>query len=614
VSDLQPYQEEYIENCRTFRSITSIPLLGDGDFDAFFSDSMQKMWNARELSQRNTLLLQEQLLPVLDDLHLQKLEVLEELETFADALTKGPRALDIALACQINESLLSCYRRLGRRENVIRGLYKLGMSRYNFWVMLTGVELPETEVFTSRMRYCFVEASSYLKYYDDFGEDTKSYILRSLANIYLGYYPDWRDKLRCVRRTMKVFNDEKYRASAPGLDWERFIYLTHRQMVSAFPYHIPEGTLSPDAVADVIESAHLIYELQYEKAKQSGETLHAHRLMPYYSVNFACGLITKETLISHIEEFMDAGNPAIYDDNNNYRIISLPAFYVQYLRHMPEMIPPRRDYITKLYLRLLSYIRIMPVEKITDQVKAYLRQVLTVFIDIENGVSYRDMVLAIIIHFAPELYAHGYVVGKMGQLLSNAILEHEPDYFDDIPSIKKLSTLEEKRSTMDDMVFNAGLFHDMGKFHFTTLYNHASRQMLHSEDEMLQLHTFVGYLRLREHESTQDYADVAYGHHRWYDGSDGYPVKFTRKDNPYRAMVDLIALADYLDTEAGDGTSIPVRAVPFEEKMQKIISLEGRRFSPLVTGVLRTSELWAQLKELYLNGRREGYWHLFLHS
>ncbi len=611
---MQPYQEEYIENCRIFRNITSMPFLSSSDFDAFFEDSIRNMHKAHELAQRSTQLLQENLLPVLDDLHLQKPEVLEELESFADALTQGPQALDVALACQLHESLLTCYRHSGQRENVIRELYKLGMSRYGFWVMLTGLELSETEGFSLRMRYCFVEAGSYLKYFDEFREDTKGYILRSLANTYLGDFADWREKLRCVRRSMQVFSDEQYRASAPGLPWDRFIYLLHRQMVSVLPYHFPEGTLSPDAVVDVMESAHLIYELQYEKAKQKGEPLHAHRLMPYYSVEYACGLITKEELLSHMEELMDSGDPAIYDDNNNYRIISMPAYYVQYLRYMPDMAPPRHGYISQLYRRLLSYVRKMPTEKITDQTKLYLRQTLASFLEIKDGVSYREVALEIMVRFAPELYAHGYTVGKMGQALCRVIMDDEPDYFDDIPSVKELPSAGEKRKAMEEMVFNAGMFHDMGKVHFTSLYHHAGRQMLRSEEEALELHTLVGYARLKEHESTKEYADAAYGHHRWYDGNDGYPAGFKRKESPYRSLVDLIAFADYLDFESGDVTSLPVRTVSFEEKIRRATDLEGRRFSPLVTGWLRTPDLLQQLKELYLNGRREGFRQLFLRS
>lgn len=610
---MEPYQEEYIANCKTFRDLTSLSFLNESSFDASFVSAMENMQQATALSARNTRLLQKKLLPVLDDLYQQELPVLRDLECFADALTAGAQPLDLALANQIHEALLSCARREKRREDVIRELYKLGMTQFQVLNMMTSLEgSADMAGYSMRMRYCFVEAASYIKYYDEFSEETKSYILRSVANTYLGTYPDWRDKLSCVRHTMQVFNDERYRASAPGLPWDRYINLIHRQMVSILPTSLPEGTLSPDTVVDVMESAHLIYELQYEEAARTGKPLHAHSLMPYYSVEFVCGLISREELLTQMEMLMDAADPSLYDSNTNYQIISMPAFYTQHLRKAPELIPPRQKYIIYLYRRLLRYLEDMPSEKITEQTRLYVRQLMTVFWEFEDGVTYQELAIAMMTRFAPELYAHGYAVGKMAQAICQTILDEEPGYFDDIPDIAEMDAAE-KRKTLEEMSLNAGLLHDIGKLSFTTLYNHAGRQMLQSEETTLRLHTIVGCYWLKEHPSTRPYSDVAFGHHRWYDGNDGYPTEFLRKKSPCRALVDIVAFADYLDSEEDDA-ALPCRTASFEEKLEAGIKLEGRRFSPLVTGWLRSPGLSEKLKAFFEDGRKEGYYHCFLHT
>ncbi len=602
-----PYQEEYIKNCKAHQDLTFLMLLDGPSFDA----AMENMRQAAELALQNTLLLREQLLPVLDELYQQDDGTLADMEAFADALTSGPRPLDLALAEQIHDALLSGARYHRRRDMMIRELYKLGMVRYQMWNMLTGLDLPETDHYSIRMRYCFTEAASYLKYYEEFDETTLSYILRSMANTYMGQYDDWRERLNIVRHTMKVFNDDRYRAAAPNLPWDKYIYLIHRQMVSVMPYNFPEGTLSPDAVQDVMESAHLIYELQYEQAAKSGKPLHAHRLMPYYSIEYACGLISKEELLSHMEWLMDEADPTDYGEPTDYRIISMPVFYVQYLRNMPEMVPPRRSYITQLYLRLLLYVKSMPQSDITEQTYLYIRQLLSMFMEIEDGVSYRDMALYMSSRFSPEIYSHGYTVGRMAQAICGDALSADPGYFDDIPEIASLQSAEEKLPAISDLAFNSGLFHDIGKLSFTSLYNHAGRQMLGSEEEALQLHAEAGHVRLAEYPSTRPYADAAWGHHRWYDGSDGYPKSYKRGSSPYRALVDIIAFADFLDSEGDDDTSLPIRTRSFDEKLAEARKLGGRRFSPLVTGGLRDPKLLEALEYLYNNGRRDGYYHCF---
>lgn len=610
---MQPYQEEYIRNCKAVRRLKSLSFGGEADFDEAFAGMMENMRQAETLAKRNTELLQELLLPVLDDIFQQPKETLQAMESFADALSEGLHALDLALADQVVSALLSVARRQRNREAVIRLLYKLGMVRYNIWNMFTGVSQEKTEGYSMRMRYCFVEAASYLKYYKEFDEETIGYILRSLSNIYLGDYRDWRDKLNCVRHSMQVFSDKRYREAAPNLPWDRYMDALHRQMVSILPHDDTDGSLSPDELVDVMESAHLIYELQYEKARSTGEPLNARRLLPYYQVEYACGLISREDLLVNMERLMDLAEPGQYDGSADFQILSMTAFYSQYIRHMPELLKTRSGHLLQLYERMMRYIEAMPASGINEQVRLYMRQLMATFLELPGGITYRELALTMMSRFAPELYAHGYAVGKMAVALCVAIAGGEPAFFDDIPGLSELAG-DEKRERLAELAFTAGLLHDMGKLNFASFYNHAGRQMLRLEDTILRLHTEAGEQRLRKYDSTKIFADAALGHHCWYDGKEGYPERYQRKESNIRALVDVIAFADFLESGREDDAGLLMKSKPFEEKIEEAVALEGRRFSPLVTGWLREPALLAELKELYENGRREGYYHCFLHA
>ena len=598
---MEPYQEKYIQNCRAYQELTALDFLNWSSFDA----AMARFRKAGLLAGENTALLQEELLPILDRLYGQEDGTLTALEEFADALTAGRQPLDLALSEQLHTALLNVYRRGGRRERIIKSLYKLGMVRYQTWNMLTGVDGPTAEQYTARMRYCFAEASGYLKYYREFDEETLGYILRSLANNYLGNFADWRERLNVVRHTMRVFTDERYRAAAPGLPWDRYMDSVHRQMLSVLPHSFPEGNLSPDEVEDVMDSALLIYERQLQQAAKENKAMEASRLLPYSRIEFSCGLISKEAFLSHMEDLMDAADPTRFDSDSSYRIISMPAFYVQYLLQMPELIPPRRQYIGQLYARMLDYIRTIPAGELSEATGLHMRQTLSVFLEQEGGLSYLELARSMMLWLAPELYAHGYAVGRMAQVLSRAVLSGEPGFFDDIPPVAALTSPEEKAAAMDGIAFTAGLLHDIGKLNFTSLYDHAGRQLLSSEAEALRLHTETAK-RLQNYPSTQLYADAASGHHRWYDGSGGFPEDFRRQESPTRALVDVIALANFLDSEP-ENVKLPYHTVPFEDRIREALRQEGRRFSPLVTACLRDKAVLEELKALYETGRRKGY-------
>ena len=110
------------------------------------------------------------------------------------------------------------------------------------------------------MRLCFTEAAAYLKYYDEIEDDqTRGYILRSRANMALGAFKSPGEKVALVRRTLQILQDQEYQAKAPGLPWERFIYMTHQHMAASISYS-KEKVLTPKDMTDIMESVYIVYQ------------------------------------------------------------------------------------------------------------------------------------------------------------------------------------------------------------------------------------------------------------------------------------------------------------------------------------------------------------------
>jgi HD-GYP domain-containing protein (c-di-GMP phosphodiesterase class II) len=105
---------------------------------------------------------------------------------------------------------------------------------------------------------------------------------------------------------------------------------------------------------------------------------------------------------------------------------------------------------------------------------------------------------------------------------------------------------------------------------------------------MQRLHTVAGYEELVLRESTRVFADVALGHHGWYQG-EGYPKDYVRNQSPYRQMTDVTAVVAYLiDHCHGEP----------EQTIQAVIRQEGKRFSPMVTAFLNNEALRRDLIDL----------------
>lgn len=600
---MQTYQEEYISNLQKISELMALKKSQSGSSHVSNGEHSQAREHLEQIVSRNMLLLRKNLFPVLDHLFEAAADTIQELEEFAGKLFDGRRELDVGLFCQIRRALLSRARQVGNRNDMIRQLYWLGMGYNRISTKLIGLDWAEIEGYMSQMRLCFMEAAAYLKYFDEIRDiETKGYIIRSRANVALGQFKSSGDKIRLVKYTLQILQDESYREKAPELPWERYLYMTHQQMAASISRN-KEKAMSPEDIVDVMESVYIVYEKQLKEATDRGENPPARTSFSYDSINYYCGLDTLDGLLEKMEVLIDAARPDDFSREGTYRLISLPAFYCNFLQDNPEKIPARTDYIDSLYERALDYVERFPQASENELLFFHVRQLMCTFVETETGIPYGDFVSKLLIRFLPDDYIHSYIVAKAAVELCTIIMEEEPCFFDDIEEICRIADPRKKLDTVLEYARNASLLHDIGKISFTSLYAQSARQWFEEEYEMAHLHTLVGEKNLAMRPSTRKYAPVALGHHSWYDGSHGYPASYRRLECAYRQMVDVIGLADWLDNVTDANHLYTGVQLTFEEALETAVSLEGKRFSPLLTARLRDRRVVERLERIYREER-----------
>ena len=235
----------------------------------------------------------------------------------------------------------------------------------------------------------------------------------------------------------------------------------------------------------------------------------------------------------------------------------------------------------------------------------YLRQLSATFVETEDSISYGEFIQKLQKRFAPDIYVHSHAVGRAAAVLCAIILEEDISFFDDIDFIRRITDLQEKKDAILTYAMECGVFHDVGKMNFMSLYSQTGRQWFEEEYEMARLHTMVGEACLALRSSTSRFADIAKGHHSWYDGTHGYPESYKRLECSYRQMVDVIGLVDWLDNVTETGRFYTGFRKSFREAADEAVSLEGKRFSPLLTARLRDRKVAEQIEQAFEEGRRE---------
>ena len=608
---MRPYQQEYLDNLRQFSVLSQRKHPGELTYEEYSARMAQDREQIIRLARRNMELLRTGLFPVLDNLFDADKEELKELEEFSFKLFDARRELDVGLFCQIRQALLSLARQKQDRDSMIRELYWLGMGRNALSSKMVGLPLSDIAEYMTKMRLCFAEAAAYLKYFDGIEDDgTQGYIIRARANMSLGQFYSPSEKIRLVQKTLEILHDTGYQEAAPSLPWERFIYLTHQNMTSSIS-HSRENPMSPEEIASIMESAYIVYTRRFQEAETQGSQPPAKSAFGYYSIEFYCGLYSLDALLRKLEGLLDAVDPADYSADGMYSMISLPAFYSQYLSQYPDRIPPRKEYIQDLYRRILDYMDACPWELGEGGLFLYLRQLSFTFLELDGGLPYGEFLQRLMMRFAPEIYRHSQIVGKGARVLCAAIMDDDPSYFDDIDFIRAIDDPAEKRRTVLDYAMGCGAFHDVGKISVIELYNRTARQWFEEEYEMAHLHTLAGQVLLTPRPSTSRYAPTALGHHAWYDGTRGYPPSYKRLECPERQMVDIIGLIDWLEIAVNPDQMYNWAGQTFDGAVRAAADLEGKRFSPMLTARLRDPRVAGSLKLALETGAQDAYRRMY---
>lgn len=587
---MQPYQTRYIENLRRARTLSDLYAVPITTFDEWYAAQQSHCEQLAAIRRENIELLQAHLFPTLDKLHEASAETIAELEAFADALMDWNTNLDCGIYTLIHESLLSMYRTRRDRNRIIKELYKVGMGLYyrNHGVEAVSSEYIRTFRFENEM--VFTEAGSYLKFFADIeDEETRGYIIRALANISICTI-DRKRRIAVSARILEIVQDEYYRSLAPGLPWDVFYRRTLQQM-SSNRSTLSTGGLTKDELAAVFEACYDVF-----KPEQDNPNPNVRWLWPYYEMEYTCGFVDLGTTLDRLERLITETPYDAYDTSGLYANVQLAAYYGILLRRNPALLskPRHVEFLLYAYDKMLKTLLTCPVSKYNDYFYYMTRLAASSYLEVEGGMPYTDILTLLMQRFAGHLYVRSEKAAAMTRVFADAILRDDSTFFNDIDFLAAISDPAEKRRAVLEYAEKCGLYHDLGLTKMDLYRTKQTRNLLEPEYQLTKLHTISAHNDLIERRSTAPYADIAFGHHAFYDGSDGYPNEYVRSRSPYRQMTDLVSLVAYLiDHDTGDTA----------ETARKALAQAHKRFSPIIVSYLNDPQLLQRIDEILRNDK-----------
>ena len=215
---------------------------------------------------------------------------------------------------------------------------------------------------------------------------------------------------------------------------------------------------------------------------------------------------------------------------------------------------------------------------------------------IDSPTEKEEWLFQLLIRRQLPTYLHSVMVERLAVEVSKEMLLQEPELFSDIPMLPSDDLIK--------FIRQSALLHDIGKTRITDVINTQGRRLRDIEFQAIRNHPVHGADMIRQDSYLSQYHDTILGHHKFYDGSAGYPESFDNTVSPYRIITDLITICDSLDA-ATDHLGRSYRASKtFSEILDELNTEKGTRYNPAIVDIIsNTPTLKEKLNHILSEGR-----------
>jgi len=229
----------------------------------------------------------------------------------------------------------------------------------------------------------------------------------------------------------------------------------------------------------------------------------------------------------------------------------------------------------------------------------------TILQSCENSEDCLAFLLTVFLHRQISTAIHFSMISRLSVLCYTHFSAARPELFSGIPGC-------ETKDKAIQFVKEAGLCHDIGKLYCTNLVNLHFRKITDEEFSILCTHAKLGYDFIKQIPLLSKYADIVYGHHKWYDGTNGYPAEFDITKSPYKKFIDLITICDSIDAATDTLGRNYAKGKTFSVMLEELKTFAGTRYSPELVELLDKDEtLKAQISEMTGEGRSAVYYEMY---
>ena len=614
--------EKYIRRMEEIRVLSTPTLKDISDADEYSKRLRENFTKVGKLASENRDFLDAHLYPILSSTEIKN-EDKEWLLSFSDELICAENAenLDLQLASKIMERLVADVKDVSNLYDKIRylniqigDLYELmNMTRRIYSYPEISESYRKKGLELGEFLFSLLEKERFKKIED---LEIRQVIIKN-ARYSIAFFegiinnPVMNEKqLMLLEQMLAVADDPFYIELLEDYDWIYHRFRTLQYYAMTVENHNAAG-FSGEQMEIIFLRTKQLEELWKENMTHlctildSEDDIHSIHMM-LKRIEFLSGRITKESYIESLMEIYSRREMKNYAPGKVYTHLVIPMEIINVI-DKTCVTEHEKDLLFDIHQNILSYAFGMPNSNILTGMLEYLYAIIDGFIEIPSCTTFEEMVLQLMAAMHPPTYVHSLMVGQITECLCGHMLRLMPER---LVGVLGYDTTEEvicHRDETLDFAYHAALCHDFGKISILDTVFVYGRKLLDEEFNLIKTHPRTGYELLSRFASTGRYAEVALGHHRWYDDSRGYPEDFKTAKSKSKPVIDIVLCADCLDAATDTIGRSYSRGKELSDFIKELEEGSGTHYAPYVVELFKDGSVQADLNHLLDTGRKRNY-------
>lgn len=612
--------KKYIQNTEQISVLSSPKFEFDVNVDDYTKILHENFVMIGKLASENREILDTYVFPLLNakELTCENKEILRE--AFA-ALVDGytMENVDIALAVMISDKLLEdALKGDEDTEQLIQALDDNILANYNMMNVTkrTGKysalcqRVREKAFCSARMLLTYLEPEKFEQLSTDEAIDSVLVNARYISALFENLCGDSvanHENYEILCRAYDISESPFYLERVPDYDWNYYKLRTCEYFGMTLELHNQRG-FEQKYCKTAKEYCDKLKELWNKNPEENNDIISEGELgLLSGRADYLSGNLSVEEYKYILSQLYKKRNSRSFSMNDIFINVMLPVEYIRLLANR-RLSEKEKNTLEEFYHNATNYVLQLPNQDTLNFLLEYFCALLSCYIEIPGGMPFMELGLSCLAAVHPPTFVHTMMVGKIASCLCGHLLRLHPEAFAGIAGYDGKETMtEEKRYEILQFTYQGALCHDFGKLFIMDIIAIYGRRIMDDEFEMIKCHTDLGSDLLLRCESTRRYANIARGHHKWYDNSKGYPEKFHTDSVAEKVVIDLVTVADCLDAATDTVGRSYSKGKTLEDMKREFAQDAGTRYTPFITELMEDEKVLEDLDFILSQYREKMY-------